>query len=722
MTRDSAPGTGIGRRTNTIKRFQTEVAGRPLIVEIGQVARQAHGAALVRYGDTVVLVTCTATKDPREGVDFFPLTVDYEEKQYAAGKIPGGFLRREGRGSENVTLTARLIDRPIRPLFPKGFRNDVHVVATILSVDKDCPPDVTATIGASIALNISNIPFTEPLAAVNVGLVDGELIINPTVEQGQNSTLELSVAGTRDAIMMVEGGANEIPEEKMLEAIFFGHAAIQKIVEFQLPIIAECGQEKLPVKLAARDEEMDAAVREYAVPLLEKAVKDPNKVTREAQMDAAKDQVIEYFAERYPESLKAIGELVDKLLKEIVRKAILHDGERVDGRRMDEIRPISCEVGFLPRPHGSALFTRGQTQILSVTTLGTRNDAQNIDDLSRIDRKRYMHHYNFPDYSVGEVRPNRSPGRREIGHGHLAERALKAVLPDETEFPYTIRVVSETLESNGSSSMGSVCGSTMSLMHAGVPIKAPVSGIAMGLVKEGEDFAVITDIQGIEDALGDMDFKLAGTATGVTALQMDIKITGINRDIVAAALKQAREARMFIMDIMLKAIDKPSEEMSPYAPRIITMRINPDKIREVIGPGGKMINKIVDETGCKMDISDDGTVLIYASNLEGAKQAQGFVESIVAEVEVGRIYNGTVKRIMDFGAFVEIIPGVFGSSGKEGLVHISQLAEHRVNKVTDIVSVGDKITVKVTEIDHQGRINLSRKAVLRQGSKPVERQ
>ncbi len=668
----------------------------------------------------MVLVACTANNEPREGVDFFPLTVDYEEKQYSVGRIPGGFLRREGRASENGTLTARLIDRPIRPLFPKGFRNDVHVVATILSVDKDCPPDVTATIGASIALNISNIPFTEPLAAVNVGLVDGELIINPNVEQSLKSTLELSVAGTSEAIMMVEGGAHEVPEDKILEAIFFGHDAIKKIVEFQRPIIAECAVEKLPVKTAPKNEAMEAEVRAYAVPILELAVKDKDKITREAKMDSAKAEIIEHFSASYADELKAMSDLIDKITKEIVRKALLHGGERVDGRRMDEIRPISCEVGFLPRPHGSALFTRGQTQVLSVVTLGTRNDAQNIDDLTIVDRKRYIHHYNFPDYSVGEVRQNRSPGRREIGHGHLAERALKGVLPDEKEFPYTIRVVSETLESNGSSSMGSVCGSTLSLLHAGVPLKAPVSGIAMGLVKEGEDFAIMTDIQGIEDSLGDMDFKLAGSEKGVTALQMDIKIAGINREIVAAALKQAREARMFIMDIMMKVISKPSEEMSPYAPRIITVKIHPDRIREVIGPGGKMINKITEDTGCKMDISDDGTVLIYASDLEGAKKAQGYVEAIVAEVEVGRVYNGTVKRIMDFGAFVEIIPGVFGASGKEGLVHISQLAEQRVNKVTDIVSIGDKIVVKVTEIDHQGRINLSRKAVLRQGNAPVE--
>lgn len=687
------------------------------MVEVGQVAKQANGSALVRYGETVVLVTATASKGPREGIDFFPLTVDYEEKQYAVGKIPGGFLRREGRATELATLSARLIDRPIRPLFPKGFRNDVHVVATILSVEKDNAPDVIATIGASVALSISDIPFAGPVAAVVVGMVDGELIINPTVEQTHRSDMHISVAGTSEAIMMVEGEAKEIPEAKIQEAIFFAHEAIKKIVAFQEPIIEENGKSKFEVLVPSIDEELQNAVKEFAIEPLEEAVKNPDKKAREASMDAAKDAVIAHFSEIYPEQVDDLASCTDKLLKEVVRKLILEDGERVDGRKLDEVRSISCEVGYLPRPHGSGLFTRGQTQVLSVATLGAMREEQILDGLGIEETKRYIHHYNFPPYSVGETKPMRGPGRREIGHGALAERALLAVLPSSEDFPYTIRVVSEVLESNGSSSMGSVCGSTLALMHAGVPIKAPVSGIAMGLVKGEDKFEILTDIQGIEDALGDMDFKLAGTETGVTAIQMDIKITGVNQEIVSAALQRAREGRMFIMNKMLAAIDKPNSELSPYAPQMIRMQIHPDKIREVIGPGGKTIHKIVDESGCKIDIEDDGSLFIIATDEEGAKKAKFYIESICAEVEVGKIYMGTVKRIMDFGAFVEIIPGVLGSSGKEGLVHISQLAEERVNKVTDIVNIGDQIEVKVTEIDRQGRINLSRKAVLKQAAK-----
>lgn len=680
---------------------------------MGQVAKQANGAAVVRYGDTVVLVTATASKNPREGIDFFPLTVDFEEKQYAAGKIPGGFIKREGRATEIATLSARLIDRPIRPLFPKGFRNDIHVVATILSVDKDNTPDVTAIIGASVALGVSDIPFAGPVAAVIVGMVDGELVINPTVEQAMKSDMHMAVAGTRDAIMMVEGSANEIPEQTMIDAVFFAHEEIKKIVAFQEPIMSELGMEKFPVVSYSIAEEINDAVREYSLNLLEEAVNNPDKKSREAHMDQAKDNIITHFEEIFPEQSKQVGEVIDKMMKEIVRKAILERGERVDGRRLDEIRPITCEVGFLPRPHGSGLFTRGQTQVLSVATLGSASEEQRLDGLGIEATKRYIHHYNFPPYSVGETKPMRGPGRREIGHGALAERALLAVLPAEEDFPYTIRVVSEVLESNGSSSMGSVCGSTLSLMHAGVPIKAPVSGIAMGLVKGEDGFAILSDIQGIEDALGDMDFKLAGTEKGVTALQMDIKITGVNQEIVEAAMAKAREGRIFIMGKMLEAIAKPNEELSPYAPRLTKMQIHPDKIRDVIGPGGKIIHKIVDETGCKIDIEDDGSLYIMATNEEAAKQARFYIESIVAEVEVGKTYMGTVKRIMEFGAFVEIIPGVLGSSGKEGLVHISQLAEERVNKVKDVVDIGDKILVKVTEIDKQGRVNLSRKAVLK---------
>jgi len=681
---------------------------------VGQVAKQANGAALVRYGDTVVLVTATAAT-PREGLDFFPLTVDYEEKQYAVGKIPGGFIKREGRATENATLSARQIDRPIRPLFPKTYKNDLQIVATVLSVEKDNSPDITSIIGASVALGVSDIPFAGPVAAVIVGLVDGQLVINPTVEQHHQSDLHLVVAG------MVEGHANEVPEAMMLEAIFFGHEEIKKIVAFLEPIVAELGKPKAAVPEIPVNEEMEAAVREYSIPSLEAAVRNSDKKAREAEMDKARDAILEHFAQIYPEEGKQIAALVDKLLKEIVRKMILEDGDRVDGRKLDEIRTVTCEVGFLPRPHGSALFTRGQTQVLSVTTLGPLRENQILDGLGIEESKEYIHHYNFPPYSVGETKPMRGPSRRDIGHGALAERALLAVVPSKEEFPYTMRVVSEVLESNGSSSMGSVCGSTLSLMHAGVPIKAPVSGIAMGLVKGEDKFAILSDIQGIEDALGDMDFKLAGTAKGVTALQMDIKIKGVDRDIVQTALAKAREGRMHIMDIMLQTIAKPNAELSPYAPQMIRMQINPEKIREIIGPGGKTIHKIVAESGCKIDIEDDGSLFIIATDEEGANKARFLIESILADVEVGKVYTGTVKRIMDFGAFVEIIPGVLGSSGKEGLVHISQLDETRVAKVEDVVKVGDKIDVKVTEIDRQGRVNLSRKAVLKMaksGSNP----
>lgn len=613
-----------------------------------------------------------------------------------------------------ATLSARLIDRPIRPLFPKGFRNDIHVVATVLSVEKDNPPDVTAMIGASVALNTSNIPFEEPIAGVVVGMVDGELIINPTVEQTHRSEMHITVAGTSEAIMMVEGSANEIPEEKVLNAIFFAHEEIKRLCEFQRPIIEELRVSKFEVVTFGVDPSIDEQVRSYATPILDQAVRNPDKKSREASMDAAKNSIMEHFAEIYPDNLKDIDSLLDKVLKDVVRSMLIDDGERVDGRELDEIRPVTCEVGYLPRPHGSALFTRGQTQVLSVTTLGAASEEQILDGLGIEESKRYIHHYNFPPYSVGEVRPMRGPGRREIGHGALAERALLAVLPSEEEFPYTIRVVSEVLESNGSSSMGSVCGSSLSLMHAGVPIKRPVSGVAMGLVKRDDKFAIMTDIQGIEDALGDMDFKLAGTEVGVTAIQMDIKITGVNREIVAAALEKARKGRMFIMGKMVEAIDKPNSELSPYAPRLTRMMVPVDKIREIIGPGGKTIHKIVDETGCKIDIEDDGSLFIMATDEEAAQKAKFYIDSIIAEVEVGKTYTGTVKRIMDFGAFVEIIPGVLGTQGKEGLVHISQLAEERVNKVTDVVNIGDQIQVKVTEIDKQGRINLSRKALLKQ--------
>lgn len=690
------------------------MAGRPLVIEVGKVAKQANGAAVVRYGDTVVLVTATASKEPREGIDFFPLTVDYEEKQYAAGKIPGGFIKREGRATELATLSARLIDRPIRPLFPKGFRNDVHVVATVLSVEKDNPPDIAAMIGASVALNVSNIPFEGPVAGVVVGMVDGQLVINPTVEQTRQSDMHITVAGTSEAIMMVEGSANEIPEDQVLNAIFFAHEEIKRLCAFQEPLIEELGVPKFEVITFGVDPAIEEEVRTYATPILDQAVRNPDKKSREASMDQAKESILEHFAELYPDNVKEIDDLLDKVLKDVVRSMLIDDGERVDGRELDEIRPITCEVGYLPRPHGSALFTRGQTQVLSVTTLGAASEEQILDGLGIEESKRYIHHYNFPPYSVGEVRPMRGPGRREIGHGALAERALLAVLPSEDSFPYTIRVVSEVLESNGSSSMASVCGSSMSLMHAGVPIKRPVAGVAMGLVKREDKFAVMTDIQGIEDALGDMDFKLAGTEIGVTAIQMDIKITGVNREIVTTALEKAKKGRMFILGKMSEAIDRPNSDLSPYAPRLTRMTVPVDKIREIIGPGGKTIHKIVDETGCKIDIEDDGTLFIMATDEEAARKAKFYIDSIIAEVEVGKTYTGTVKRIMDFGAFVEIIPGVLGTQGKEGLVHISQLAEERVNKVTDVVNIGDKIDVKVTEIDKQGRVNLSRKALLKE--------
>jgi len=696
-----------------VREYTIDIGGRKLTIEIGKAAKQANGAAVMRYGDTVVLVTATASKDPREGIDFFPLTVDFEERQYAVGKIPGGFIKREGRPTELATLTARIIDRPIRPLFPKGFKNDIHIVATVMSVEKDNAPDVTAVIGASVALGVSNIPFNGPIAGVVVGMIDDQFIINPTVEQMAKSQMHLTVAGSKDAIMMVEGGANEIPEKTMSDAIFFAHDEIKRIVEFQEKIYAEAAPVKMEVKAEEPNEELENLVQEFAWSKLENAVKNPDKLERENHIDDVKELTFQQFAESYPDDKKTIGKKLEKMLKEIVRKMMLEEGDRVDGRKLNEIRKVTCEVGYLPRPHGSGLFTRGQTQVLSVTTLGAMSEEQRLDGLGIEESKRYIHHYNFPPYSTGETKPMRGPGRREIGHGALAERALVPVIPSAEEFPYTIRVVSDVLESNGSSSMGSVCGSTLSLMHAGVPIKAPVSGIAMGLVKDEDRFAILSDIQGIEDALGDMDFKVAGTENGVTALQMDIKISGVSREIVDKALSQANEGRKFILGKMLEAIDKPNTTLSPYAPRLIRMQINPDKIREVIGPGGKTIHKIVDETGCKIDIEDDGSLFIIATDQGAADRARLLIESIIAEVEVGKIYLGTVKRIMDFGAFVEIVPGVLGNQGKEGLVHISQLAEERVNKVNDVVNIGDEILVKVTEIDKQGRVNLSRKAVLK---------
>lgn len=681
--------------------FETELGGRKLIVEQGKMAKQANGAVLVRYGDTAVLVAVTSSAEPREGVDFFPLTVDYEEKMYAAGKIPGGFIKREGRPSQSATLKSRLVDRPIRPLFPDGFRNDVQVIATVFSFDQDNPPEVAAMIGASCALGVSDIPWNGPIAGVRVGRINDEFIINPTVEQSEKSTLDLMVAGSRDAVMMVEAGANELPEEVILDAILYGHEEIKKLVEFQDKLIAECGKEKKVYPLFLPDEEITAAVKEYAADKINVAMRNSDKLAREAALEAVSKDVNEHFAEIYPEREKEIATVLYKLTKELVRKMITHEKIRPDGRALDEVRPISCEVGLFARTHGSGLFTRGQTQVLTLTTLGAIGDEQIVDGLEPEYAKHYLHQYNFPGYSVGEARPSRSPGRREIGHGALAERALVPVIPSIEDFPYTIRLVSEVLESNGSSSMGSVCGSTLSLMNAGVKIKRPVSGVAMGLVKDGDAHTILTDIQGMEDALGDMDFKVAGTTEGVTAIQMDIKVAGIDRSILADALAQAKRGRSFILGKMLEVISEPAEELSPYAPRVKRIKIDVDKIREVIGPAGKMVNKIIEETGVTVDINDDGNIFVTSPSVEGIDKALKMIEEIVREIKIGEVFEGTVTRIASFGAFIELLPG------KESMCHISKLSTRRVEKVEDVVKIGDKITVKVIEIDDRGKINVS---------------
>lgn len=690
------------------KSFRMELAGRPLIVETGKMAKQASGAVLVRYGETVVLVTSTASKEAREGMDFFPLTVDYEEKMYAVGKMPGGFLRREGRPGNSAILNARLIDRPIRPLFDKRCRNDIHVMATVLSVDYDNAPELCGMLGASASLGISDIPWDGPIAGVRVGRIDGQFVINPTQEQLKVSTLNITVAGSETAILMVEGGAQEAPEEDVLDAIMFGHETIKELVAFQKKIIQEVGKPKRTLIFPEIPEEIKTAIYAYAERPLKEAIFNPDKLTREAHMEEVRKEAEAHFKEIYPENGSDIAECLNHLTKEIVRHMISVDKIRPDGRALDEIRPISCEVGLLPRVHGSALFTRGQTQALTITTLAPMSETQIIDDLTQETEKRYIHQYNFPSYSVGETKSSRGPGRREIGHGALAERALIPVIPTVEEFPYAIRVVSEILESNGSSSQASVCGSTMSLMNAGVPIKAPVAGIAMGLVNEGEHFTVLTDIQGMEDALGDMDFKVAGTAKGITAIQMDIKIHGLSREILLAALQQAQKGRMFILGKMAECIDKPAEHLSPYAPKIITLTIPVDRIRDVIGSGGKIINKIISETGVKMDVEEDGHVYIATPDEEAAQRAKKWVEELTHEVQVGETYLGKVTRLMKFGVFVEILPG------KEGMVHVSQLATRRVEKPEDVVHEGDEIMVKVTEIDDKGRINLSRKALLQE--------
>ena len=692
------------------KQFKTTYAGRELTVETGKYCGQTNGSCVVRCGDTVVMVSATMSKQPREGMDFFPLSVEFEEKQYSAGKIPGGYIRREGRASEKAILTSRLIDRPIRPLFPKGLFNDVQIVATCLSVDLDNMPDVLAMLGSSIALTISDIPFAGPTGAVTVGLIDGEYVLNPNAEQRKVSRMHLTVSGTKDAVMMVEAGAKEVTEDEMLEGIMVAHDEIKKIVAWQEEIRAEIGKEKLEMELYHVPEDIDKAVREYAYDKIVWVMDTFDRHEREVREEQAENEVQEHFAEIYPDSKRYISDSLYYIKKEVMRNKILDHGIRPDGRKVDEIRTIWCEAGMFPRTHGSAVFTRGQSQAMTLTTLGPLSDVQELDGIDGETSKRYMHQYNMPGYATGEPKPLRAPGRREIGHGALAERALEPVIPSEESFPYAIRVVSEIVSSNGSTSMASVCGSTLSLMDAGVPIKAPVAGAAMGLIKdtrEGSDkVQVLTDIQGLEDFLGDMDFKVAGTKDGITAIQMDIKIKGIDRAILQRALAQAKDARMFIMGKMLETLPEPRHELSPYAPKTMSFKIDVDKIREVIGTGGKVINGIIAETGVKIDISDDGTVVIYAVDQASGDKAKKMIDYIVKEIEVGETYYGTVARIMDFGAFIELLPG------KEGLCRIGELDNKFVKKVTDVVNVGDKIMVRVIEIDDKGRINLSRKALL----------
>ncbi|PTJ76459.1 polyribonucleotide nucleotidyltransferase [Staphylococcus simulans] len=692
------------------KVFKTEWANRPLTIETGQMAKQANGAVLVRYGDTVVLSTATASKEPRDG-DFFPLTVNYEEKMYAAGKIPGGFKKREGRPADEATLTARLIDRPIRPLFPKGYRHDVQIMNIVLSADPDCSPEMAAMIGSSMALSVSDIPFQGPIAGVNVGYVDGQYVINPTVEQKEQSRLDLEVAGHKDAVNMVEAGASEITEKEMLDAIFFGHEEIKRLVAFQEEIIDYLKPEKsefIPVERDAEVEEKVTALTQEKG--LKEAIQTFDKKEREENIDAVRDEIIEIFEdEEDPENealLAEVNAILNDLVKEEVRRQIADEKVRPDGRKPDEIRPLESEVGLLPRAHGSGLFTRGQTQALSVLTLGALSEYQLIDGLGPEVEKRFMHHYNFPNFSVGETGPVRAPGRREIGHGALGERALKYIIPDTQDFPYTVRIVSEVLESNGSSSQASICGSTLALMDAGVPIKAPVAGIAMGLVTRDDNYTILTDIQGMEDALGDMDFKVAGTKDGITAIQMDIKIDGLTREIIEEALEQARVGRLTILEHMLQTIDQPRPELSAYAPKVETMTIKPDKIRDVIGPGGKKINEIIDETGVKLDIEQDGTIFIGAVDQAMINRAREIIEEITREAEVGQTYNAKVKRIEKYGAFVELFPGT------DALLHISQIANERINKVEDVLKLGDSIEVKVTEIDSKGRVNVSHRVLL----------
>ena len=688
--------------------FTTEVAGRKLTIETGKYAQQAGGSCIVRCGDTAVLVTATASAKPREGIDFFPLSCEFEEKMYAVGKIPGGFIKREGRPTEKAVLTSRLIDRPLRPLFPKNYRNDVQVIATVLSVDQDIPPAVYAMIGSSVALSISDIPFAGPTAAVVVGMVDGEYILNPTLEQMEASRLNLTVAGTKDAVMMVEAGAKELSEDEMLEAILFAHEEIKRICAFISDIQAEIGEEKQVIALEEHDEDFDAKVTEAVKERVEWSLDTFDRYEREARQEQIKQEAFEAFGEEAPEKIKRIDAIIYDLTKQVVRRKITQQGVRPDGRKTTEVRPIWSEVGILKRPHGSGVFTRGQTQVMTILTLGSMSEVQSLDGLSPEHCKRYMHQYNMPPYSVGETRMMRGPGRREIGHGALAERALEPMIPDEETFPYALRLVSEVISSNGSTSMASVCASTLALMDGGVPIKKPVAGVAMGLIKdtENDSVTILTDIQGLEDFLGDMDFKVAGTKDGITAIQMDIKIKGIDREILTRALAQAKEGRMHILGKMMETIDQPREHLSEYAPKIVCFTINPEKMGEVVGPRGKTINKIIAETGVTIDIEDDGKVYICTPDQEAADQARKMIEGIVKEIEVGEVYLGKVVRIMPFGAFVELLPG------KDGMVHISKLARERVEKVEDVVNIGDDILVKVIEIDDKGRINLTRKDLL----------
>lgn len=689
--------------------YSFELAGRPLTFEMGELAKQANASVLVRYGDTVVLTAAVASKEPKD-IDFFPLTIGYEERLYAVGKVPGGFIKREGRPSEHAILAGRLIDRPIRPLFPDGFRNDVQVINYVMSVDHDNSPEIAAMIGSSLALSISDIPFEGPIAGVVVGRINGEFVLNPTVEQLEQSDIDLTVAGTKDAVNMVEAGAKEVPEEVMLEAIMFGHDAIKEIIRFQEQIVAEIGKEKMELNLYEIDPAINTRVREMAEADMLKAIQVVEKHARQEAIEAVNARVIDVFEQEEvtEKELKQVKEVLNKIVKEEVRRLITDEKVRPDGRQIDEIRPLSSRVDLLPRTHGSALFTRGQTQALSICTLGALNEHQMLDGLEVEETKRFMHHYNFPPFSVGETGRYGAPGRREVGHGALGERALKQVMPSAKDFPYTVRLVSEVLESNGSTSQASICASTMALMAAGVPIKAPVAGIAMGLVKKGDNYTVLTDIQGMEDHLGDMDFKVAGTAQGVTALQMDIKIEGLSREILEEALQQAKVGRMQILNHMLSTISSTREDLSAYAPKIKVMTIKVEKIRDVIGPGGKQINEIIDKTGVKIDIEQDGTVYILHDKTENINEAMAMIEDIVREVEIGKIYLGKVVRIEKFGAFVEIFPG------QDGLVHISQLAEERVAKTEDVVNIGDRIYVKVTEVDDRGRVNLSRKEAMKE--------